>query len=95
MFFFLCLYFLDYLFPNALGCSYLAQLYTFFDKLDLYTNHKEFLANLNELNLMLEKYGDNQNTTFTVFRDDLSARHVKKLDSSFKFFRSYIKIIFI
>ncbi len=44
--------------------------------MELYSKNKEFIENLNHLNQALSAYGDNKNTTFTIFRDDLSARRV-------------------
>lgn len=69
----------DCLFPNALSCSYLAQMYQFIEKLDLYTSHLEYIENLNQLIDKLKNYGDNSNLTFTMFRDDMSARKVHNL----------------
>lgn len=66
----------DYLFPNALSCSYLAQMYTFIEKLELYSKHDEYIQNLNDLSRILKDYGDTKNLTFTSFRDDLAARKV-------------------
>ena len=74
---------IDYIFPNSLSCNYLAQLYQYFNKMELYSNNKEFIENLNHLNQALSAYGDNKNTTFTIFRDDLSARRVNIIFFSF------------
>ena len=69
----------DYLFPNALDCSYYAQLFTlkFFKTLDLLKN-KDYMKHLNELKqVVLDENAQNENITFTRFRDDMVARKVK------------------
>lgn len=54
-------------------------MYQFIEKLDLYTSHLEYIENLNQLIDKLKNYGDNSNLTFTMFRDDMSARKVHNL----------------
>lgn len=67
----------DYIFPNALSCPYFAQMEKFIEKLELYSEHNDYLQNLNLLSQILETYSvENKNLSFTMFRDDLSARKV-------------------
>jgi hypothetical protein len=68
----------DSLFPNALDCSYYAEMHRFLEKLDLYTKNFEYLQNLNELHsvLKVDDKPNKLNFTFTIFRDDMSAREV-------------------
>ena len=69
----------DYIFPNHLDCPHFAEMHKFLTKLSLYNNHKEYIENLDRLNKTLQKIDDEASTRFTVFRDDLSARKVRKI----------------
>jgi hypothetical protein len=69
----------DYIFPNHLDCPHFAEMHKFLTKLSLYNNHKEYIENLDRLNKTLQKIDDEASTSFTVFRDDLSARKVRKI----------------
>jgi hypothetical protein len=69
----------DYLFPNALNCSYFAEMYKFLETLSLYSN-EEYVKSLNELNQALKVNDKESETyTYTAFRDDMIARLVHGL----------------
>lgn len=52
----------------------------FVEKLSLYTSNMEYVTNLQELNKVLKRAGDDlPDVSFTSFRDDMIARQVHQL----------------
>ena len=87
----------DYIFPNHLDCPYFASMHKFLDKLNLYSQNKEYMENLIALNKTLQTIDKNSNTTFTVFRDDIMARKVNHFLSlsPFKYGIYMVHFVFI
>ena len=68
----------DYIFPNHLDCPHFSEMHKFLNMLNLYSQNKEYIEHLNKLNKILQEIDEEAKTSFTVFRDDLSARKVNK-----------------
>lgn len=68
----------DYIFPNAIDCSYYHDMHTFITKLDLFSKDAKFIKHLNELNQKIFKGNRDEKSwiSFTKFRDDMIARQI-------------------
>ena len=84
----------DYIFPNAINCTYYQQMFMSIKKLNLFSKDEKFIKHLNDLNTKIfpnsKSEKDNEWINFTKFRDDMIARQVSKRTSCFDNFSQVI-----